>query len=210
VVWNPPELLRWNMNKRYLASFAETGIAVPPTVWLRKGDPISLGDTLGRAGWTEAVVKPIVSAAAMDTWRVHVNQAPELETEFSVLLGRGDVMVQRFVDEIVRDGEWSLVFIAGRYSHAVIKRPVEGDFRVQPQHGGRAVSAVPTDSILSQAQGIASQLPAPWLYARVDGIVVAGVFVLMEVECIEPRLYLLTNTDSYDRLAAAVCSGTVS
>jgi len=205
-VWNPPPLIRWNMDKRYLDALAERGVPVPPTVWLRKGEPVSLGETLSRAGWAHAVVKPTVSAAAMDTWRVRAIRAEELEADFSALLGRGDVMVQRFVDEVIQDGEWSLVFIAGEYSHAVIKRPLAGDFRVQPQHGGCAASAVPTDSVLAQACRIASQLPGPWLFARVDGIVVAGVFLLMEVECIEPRLYLGTHPDSYDRITEGLTS----
>jgi hypothetical protein len=205
-VWNPPELLRWNMDKRYLTTLAANGVAIPDTTWLRKGESVRLAQTLTSAGWSDAVVKPVVSAAAMDTWRIDSSNMEDMESAFGALLQRGDVMIQRFVAEILDQGEWSLVFIAGEFSHAVVKRPLNGDFRAQEQHGGSVAAATPSRDLLAQACRVAELLPPPWLYARIDGVVVNGEFLLLEAECIEPRLYFGTRTDAYDRFAAAACT----
>src|SRR5205085_955058 len=97
-----------------------------------------------------------------------------------------------------------LVLIGGEYSHAVRKQARAGDFRVQEQFGGAVESMVPPQSVIERARWIASLLPSPWLYVRVDGVIVGGEFLLMEVECIEPRLYLGTNPHAHERFAAAI------
>ena len=200
-VLNPPSLVRWNMDKRYLAGLREKGMAIPRTVWLDRGEDIRLAEVLAGAAITQAVVKPAISASATDTWRLHAADADEHEPAFRALLHRGDVMVQEFVNEVVSDGELSVVFIAGAFSHAVRKRPAAGDFRVQEHHGGTAKVVTPAPEILAQAGRIAALLPAPWLYARIDGVIVGETFTLMELECIEPTLYL--GAGAYDRFVVA-------
>ena len=118
-------------------------------------------------------------------------------------------MVQQFVPEILRAGEWSLVFIGGKYSHSVIKRPAPGDFRVQREFGGDAVSAEPAASTVAAGECLLDALPERPLYARVDGIECDGRFVLMEVELIEPVLFLGIGNAS-DRFAEEIVNGATS
>jgi hypothetical protein len=116
-------------------------------------------------------------------------------------------MVQPLVGEIERDGEWSLVFFTGRYSHAVLKRPRAGDFRVQREHGGTLESVDPEPSVIAAAARTIAAIPfgdAPPLYARVDGCLVGGALLLMELEVLEPELFLRCAPESAGRLADAL------
>ena len=140
-LWNPAPLLRWNMDKRYLRELERAGVRCVPTHWA-EGTPEAgnaLGEVLRRNGWARAVVKPLVSGGAHETWTVGSPDAAS-EARFRRLAASG-AMVQPFVDEIATEGEWSLLFFAGEYSHAVLKRPRPGDFRVQEAHGGAIAPA---------------------------------------------------------------------
>src|SRR5690606_32937924 len=107
-----------------------------------RAEPRSLADIMDATGWDEVVVKPAVSASAWETRRISRAAAATSDADFERLLIRGDMLVQKYVPEITSDGEWSLLFFGGQYSHAVRKRPEEGDFRVQVEHGG-SVTAEP-------------------------------------------------------------------
>lgn len=199
-VENPLPVLRWNLDKRYLR---ELPIATVPTRWLARGDAPPLRAVLEEQGWDEAVVKPAISAQAHDTFRTARARATADEPAFRRLLDAGVVMVQPFVREIL-DGEWSLVFIAGDFSHAVRKQPARGDFRVQSMYGGRVVPAAPPPAIVADAARALTALPAPALYARVDGVDVGGRLVVLELEALEPQLFLATHPPAAERLAAAL------
>jgi glutathione synthase/RimK-type ligase-like ATP-grasp enzyme len=153
------------------------------------------------------VVKPAVSASARDTWKATRADAHESEASFRELAAAGDVLVQPFVREVTSDGEWSLLFYGGVYSHAVRKRPRAGDFRVQTAHGGSAVAEEPDARVIAQAREALRAAPAPLgelLYARVDGCMIGDRFVLMELELVEPELFLGMHPAAADRLAAHV------
>lgn len=204
-VLNAVELVQWNMNKRYLAELKAQGVNIPPTVWLTRGDTTTLPELFSSTGWADAVVKPTVSASAMDTWRVCASSAEEHQPAFQALLGRCDVMVQKFVNEVTEYGELSLIFIAGEFSHAILKRPSPGDFRVQEELGGVAGLITCRSGIIAQAKAIVALLPQLPHYARIDGVVIGQTFQLMEAECIEPKLYLADYPASYDRFARGAC-----
>lgn len=204
--WNPTPLLRWNMDKSYLREVGARGVPVVPTRWIGAGDTDALARVLADAGWARAVVKPVVSASAHETWVTTTAQAPADETRFRALARRG-AMVQGFLDAVVEDGEWSIVFLGGRFSHAVLKRPRAGDFRVQAEKGGSATAMVPPPAILDQAARALAAAPAERgapLYARVDGCVVDGRFVLMELELLEPSLFLGSDPAAPDHFADAI------
>lgn len=203
-VFNPVPLVRWNMNKRYLRELAAAGIRIPATVWLSAGDPRSLGSVFGETGWSAAIVKPTVSASATDTWLAHAREAEALDVRFRELTSRAEVMVQEYLPEVATRGEWSLVFIDGVFSHAAIKRPRAGDFRVQNEHGGSSTSAEPTSALLASAVAVADALPSGWMYVRVDGVETDRGFVLMEAECIEPDLFFRMRPESRSRFAEAI------
>ena len=206
-VWNPPAILRWNASKRYLHDLADRGVEIVPTVWVENGDRRLLADVIADESWAEAVVKPVVSASAFETWRVAIGGiTADEETRFRRVASRtGGAMVQRFVPELASDGEWSLVFLDGEYSHAVLKRARAGDFRVQHEHGGTAEPRVAPPHLVDAARVIASLVPGPWLYARVDGVEIDGRFVLGELELLEPSLFLGAHGQAAERLAEAIC-----
>ena len=181
-VQNIPSLIRWNADKRYLRQLRKAGVSIPPTVWIEDREEITAHEILEAQGWNSAVVKPTVSASAHNLRRVFKDEP--------VLHIKGPAIVQQFVPEIVSCGEWSLVFLGGEYSHAVIKRPTSGDFRVQWQFGGSAAIASPPDEMVDEAAKVIASLPDEPMYARIDGIDCAGTFVLIEAELIEPVLFL--------------------
>ncbi len=120
------------------------------------------------------------------------------------LLRAGDVMVQPFVSEVRDRGEWSILFLGGQLSHAVLKRPAEGDYRVQWEFGGSAVTMAPPPTLVADAEAVMAAVPGDPVYARVDGVERDGHLVLMELELIEPHLFLGWHAGAATRLAASI------
>lgn len=200
-IWNPPALLRWNMDKRYLGDLEQRGVSVVPTIWLDRGADIGLESLFAQSGWDDVVIKPVISASGARTTRVKSTEAARSARDFADLVAERDMMVQPFLPEIVEQGEWSFIFFGGRYSHAVLKRPKSGDFRVQHEHGGSAEPVPPRPALIAQAERVMAQVPTPWLYARVDACEIAGELVLMELEMLEPSLFLASNAGAARRFA---------
>jgi hypothetical protein len=213
-IWNPPGTLRWNSRKTYLHDLSIGGVRTVPTLWLQedgsRARTASLATILTDTGWDDAVVKPIISASAHETWRVSLAQArtnaATHDNRLRGLIARHGVMVQPFVPEIESDGEWSLQFFAGTFSHAVLKRAAPGDFRVQREFGGTHESVTPTAAMLRQAERALRSAPGEALYARVDGVVLGGDLVVTELELLEPSLFLDADPDAPGRFAAAMMS----
>jgi hypothetical protein len=205
-VWNPPELARWNADKRYLLELEARGADIIPTRLLARGRAVDLPRELDALGWPRAVLKPAVSAGAYRTFALSPPEAGALQSELDSLLETGDVLLQRFQPEISTEGEWSLIFFAGRFSHAVLKRPAEGGFLVQEHLGGTSRAAEPPPELLRQAQAVLELVRGPWLYARVDGLRVDGRLLLMELEMIEPYLFLGTAPGAAGRFAEAIAA----
>jgi hypothetical protein len=205
-VWNPVALLRWNSHKSYLRELGAAGLRVAPTVWLEHGSEASLQAVLDEQGWEEAVVKPAVSASAFRTRKILSREASDadIKRSFRDLLSEGDVLVQPFLSEIARRGEWSLVFFAGELSHAVLKRPAAGDFRVQSEFGGQVFDSSPPPEVLEGARVASSKIRPPWAYARIDGVETGSGFTLMEMELIEPYLFLSSHPRASARFADAL------
>jgi hypothetical protein len=203
-VWNPPALVRWNSHKSYLRDLEAAGVAVLPTAWLSRATPRDLHALLEERGWREAVVKPAVSASAHGTWRTGLDRATEDQPRLDELLSHAEVLVQPLAPEVSRDGEWSFVFLGGEYSHAVLKRPAAGDFRVQRELGGSEAALEPPPALLVQARAVTARPPGSWLYARVDGIDRGGALTLLELELIEPVLFLGMEVGAARRFASAI------
>ena len=212
---NPAPLIEWNTDKRYLRDLASHGVHVVPTIWVERapGEPPVLHELLAGAGWRDAVVKPAISAGAHHTWRTSAAQAADHQARFAALVrdAAGAVMVQPLMHEVLEEGEWSLVFLGGRYSHAVRKQPAAGDFRVQTEHGGRSAADTPSARLVHDASEVVRAAarttglaPGEILYARVDGVVQHGHLVLMELECTEPSLFLDQASGAPARLADAL------
>jgi glutathione synthase/RimK-type ligase-like ATP-grasp enzyme len=204
-LWNPARILRWNLDKSYLKALSVRGIPIAPTVFLSQGAPENLGHILEREGFAEAVVKPSISASGFETFRTSPERAALDQAQFEQGLGRGGVLIQRFMPEISDRGEWSLLFFAGEYSHAVVKLPRAGEFRAQAEYGGSVTPKEPPPSLIAAASDVLRSVEEPWLYARVDGIEIGGALLVMELEMIEPGLFLKSDPGAADRFAEAIC-----
>lgn len=202
-LWNPAPLLRWNMDKRYLYDLEQRGVSIVPTALLEQGANVDLAELMDQRGWQDVVVKPAISATAYGTWRTSQPDTKD-QARLNQLLGVSGVLVQPFQADICLEGEWSLVFIGGAYSHAVLKRPRVGDFRVQSSFGGRVEDRSPPSAVIKQAEQVVAQIQGPWLYARVDGVVIDGVLRLMELELIEPFLFLEHASHAVERFTDAL------
>ena len=208
-VWNPVPLVRWNSEKTYLRSLESAGVAVVPTRWAECGDTTPLAAVLSAEGWNDAVVKPAVSASAHQTWRTSRACAGADDAKYRAMVAGGRVLVQPFLDVVAVEGEWSLLFYGGEYSHAVRKRPRAGDFRVQKEFGGTAEREEPTLEVIAAARRAlvcSERGRGPSVYARVDGCEIDGAFVLMEIELIEPDLFLRDHPEAPARLAAVIAA----
>jgi glutathione synthase/RimK-type ligase-like ATP-grasp enzyme len=202
-IFNSADIVRWNSDKTYLRDLETKGIATVPTLWPEHGSQISLNNILRELAWPKAVVKPRISATAYRTQLVTPENALSAQALFDDLRDGPGVMVQKFMDGITTEGEWSLMFFASAFSHAVIKRPKRGDFRVQNDFGGTAHLADPPPDVLDAAAHAVKAVDATQ-YARVDGVVDEGQFRLMELELIEPALFLAEHNAAPTRFAEAI------
>lgn len=196
---NDSRLLRWNSDKRYLLELAQLGVDIIPT---RLAHTVELPATL-QAMHGQVVVKPVVSGGA---WRTLRGVAGDTAFAQSLAtLPDGHWLVQPFLAEIQRDGEWSLLFFDGAFSHAVRKLPKAGDYRVQGEHGGSAELAEAPAPTLAAAWAVLAAVGrsghAEPAYARIDGVMCDGRFLLMEAELIEPFLHLAVRPDAAERYA---------
>jgi glutathione synthase/RimK-type ligase-like ATP-grasp enzyme len=203
-LFNPAAAVLANIDKRYLADFADAGIAIVPIEYVERGQRQSLHTLLERRNWTRAVVKPAVSASADGTWRTSLAAAATDQRRWDEEVMRRSLLVQPFADEIATSGEWSIVFFDGDYSHAVLKKPASGDFRVQEELGGQGEARDPSPAIVEDARRVLSHAAAPLLYARVDGIERDSRLLLMELEINEPFLYIGSSDMAATRFADAI------
>ena len=203
-VHNPTSVLRWNLDKVYLRWIEERGGSVVPTEWIPKGGRVDVAEVLDRRGWSKGVVKPTISASAHNTWIVSPATSASDAKKIAPILERSGLMIQPFLAEIETEGEVSMLFYGGKYSHAVRKRPAVGDFRVQTEHGGTVEPATPSAETVREAQMIVDLRGDELLYARVDGVVVGDEFLLMEFEVLEPQLFFPFHPQAAERFAEAV------
>ncbi|WP_435334681.1 ATP-grasp domain-containing protein [Haloarchaeobius sp. TZWWS8] len=206
-LYNAPSTIHWNTHKFYLRDLEARGVETVPTAYVRGSEQRSLEAVLDEHDWREAVVKPAVSIGGADTWRTDRSRADSHQERFDSLQATADLLVQRFVPEIT-EGEWSFVFADGEYSHAVLKEPGDGEFRVHEHYGGSYAAAEPSDALVRQAteafDAALDELGQTPLYARVDGVDVDGTFVLVELELVEPSLFFDTVPAAAGTFADAV------
>ncbi len=183
-VANPAPVLGWNSDKTYLRRLADQGVAIPPTIWTDRATDAQVQAAFDAFETDTLIVKPTVSGGAWKTLRLSrgetLTDAPE-----------GAAMIQPYLAGIETGGETSLLFFDGRFSHAVNKRPVPGEFRIQVQFGGRYSTVAPPDGAMALAKQVLAAVEEPLLYARIDTAQAPdGTWLLMEAELIEPDFYL--------------------
>jgi hypothetical protein len=208
---NVPEIVAWNADKRYLL---DLDVPTVPTVLVGPGDrrPPLAG---------EVVVKPNVSAGARDTGRFGDAHHDDADRLIERIHATGRVaLVQPYLDGVERDGETALVFIGGELSHVLRKQPILRTIGEAPLAGGewRCVAVYLEDDFIALGAATDAQRDlafavyrevanrfAPPLYARIDLVPnLDGSPVLLELELIEPNLYLDLAPGAAERLAAAI------
>ena len=195
-LFNPLAVVRWNSDKSYLFDLPAWGIPIVPTVRASA----AIGDL---PGWSRVIVKPRVGTGASE---VSLVASGEIDATLERLSGAGslhDYLVQPMVDSVVTEGEWSFIFVAGEFSHALLKKPAAGDYRSQGIYGGTIQSEIPRPDDIRQAEDILAALPYDLLYARLDLVRIDGRFAIMELELIEPILYFSLSARGPDRLVSA-------
>ncbi|MEZ6106835.1 MAG: hypothetical protein R3B96_12125 [Pirellulaceae bacterium] len=202
-LFNSLEVVRWNIRKTYLLDLERLGIPIVPTLW---GSHLRADDLAGAYEQFETdtlVIKPVVGANADDTFRLRLGDTESAEEAMRVHQVR-PYQLQPYIESIETEGEWSLFHFRGQYSHAILKRPASGDFRVQEEHGGRIAAAEPEPAARELADRIGAAIPFDTLYARIDLIRLSnGDFATMEVELIEPSLYFQCDERSPERFCDA-------
>ena len=186
-VLNSSRILRWNSHKKYLKELSSFGVPTVPTVWVTKNQQCA--DLIDSIEWPIVVVKPAVSIGAIGALKGH-SQNNLVKQHLEEEVKKGDVMIQPFLESVADFGELSLVYFNGVYSHSILKKPQQGDYRVQDAYGG--TNAVYEPEIEAQKIGdqVLSYLPDFSLYARVDLVKYQNQWLLMELEAIEPELFL--------------------
>ncbi len=195
---NPLELVRWNVDKIYLKILENQGIEIVPTLWRERFQADVLPSFFTHFNTEEIIIKPTISANADNTFRVFLNSLPTVTEQLSQVFSEKSFMVQPFMQSIVEEGEFSLFYFGGCYSHGILKKPGKNDFRVQEEHGGILTSIEPEEALLAQAAQVNQLIQPLPLYSRLDFVRTATGFAIMEVELIEPSLYF-----NMDETAAA-------
>jgi glutathione synthase/RimK-type ligase-like ATP-grasp enzyme len=204
---NPLELVRWNLHKRYLRELERQGVPIVPTLFRAAGEPLELERAFADAGVEQLVIKPAVSANADHTFLLHRSEPGRLSGEWQQRFAQRDALIQPFFPAVGGEGEFSLFYFGGQFSHAIVKRAARGDFRVQEEHGGLLERCEPDAELRELADFAVDCIRPRPLYARADFVRdtglpgASGQYYLMEMELIEPSLYFPLDPGSAMRFA---------
>ncbi|MDT3695550.1 MAG: hypothetical protein ROY99_04100 [Ignavibacterium sp.] len=201
---NDLALMKWNMNKNYLNDLKNKGVLIVNTLWKNKFDRKEALNYFEQLGTEEIIIKPNISASADRTFRLNKHSLLQSFDILENIFTERDFMVQPFIKNIVEEGEYSLFFFNGKLSHSVLKTPKENDFRVQEEHGGNIKPVTASGFITDVAKNVINKLSSVPLYARVDLVRVhKNQFALMELEVIEPSLYLNKDPEAPHKFVKA-------
>jgi hypothetical protein len=202
---NSYELVKWNIDKHYLKDLNENGINIVPTYFTKQHKQESLLDISNEMEWEDLVIKPAISAAAFQTFKILNDQINEKEELFQQLIKNKDMLVQPFFETISEFGEASLMIFDGKFSHAILKKAKKGDFRVQDDFGGTVHDYLPSTEEVKFALEVIKACKTTPLYGRVDIVWDQEKNIyLSELEIIEPELWIRNYPKSAERIAKAV------
>jgi hypothetical protein len=201
---NAAEIITWNLDKVYLQDLAAAGVALVPTIVVPQGARPDIGALARERGWHDIVIKPTISGGAYRTHRCRLDEIDRQRDDIALTLHDRGLLIQPFLPEIQSEGELSLLFFDGTFSHAVCKRPGAGDYRVQEQFGGTTETTEARQAWIEAARACIAAAPALPAYARVDGVIQEGQFLLMELEVFEPHMFLAHHPLAPERFARAI------
>lgn len=197
---NPLDIVRWNLDKRYLREMEQRGTRIVPTIWDANYSEVELDRWLRALDTDEIIIKPYVSATAEHTYRLR-----SFDPGLVGIFATRPFMVQPFMPKIIDEGEYSFFYFNGEFSHAINKSPKLNDFRVQEEHGGIITEVMPDDRLIKAGRMAVDTIGRELLYARVDLVRDEDDnFCLMELELIEPALYLRMDAGAPKRFADAI------
>jgi glutathione synthase/RimK-type ligase-like ATP-grasp enzyme len=200
-LFNPIALVRWNLRKDYVGKLAAAGIRVPQS-HLVACEAAAIERVLADAGWDQAVVKPASGASGYSVELVKRATLARQVAGLSDEARAAGVVVQEFLPEIA-EGELSMVYFDGVFSHAIRKRPPPGEFRSNSRFGPTRNAETPPAAVQAEGAACLAALPEVPLYARVDGVVRNGQLIVIEVEVLEPALFMEFDPPSAERFVEA-------
>lgn len=200
---NSIAIINQNKHKFYLRELQQQGFTILPTVFIDKTNSLNLQEIIP-SNWQKSVIKPAYSAGSYQTSVFEISDIEKINQAYHPIAAEKELLLQQFMPEIQTLGETSFIFFNKKYSHAVNKKPIEGEFRIQSQFGGIYTLANPSQNLIDQAFGIVNTFSENLLYARVDGICIENELHLMEIECIEPDLYFNLHEGSISRFVEAI------
>lgn len=201
---NRLDLVKWNLAKTYMLDLQKKGIGIVPTLFANALEADFSASYQNRLGTDEIVVKPVVGANGDDAYRVSKSDTPERPASIAARFHNRDCMIQPFMPGILNEGEYSLFFFAGQYSHAILKIPAASEFRSQEERGAEIRPVKPQEKLLKRARQAMDTLSPSPLYARIDFVRFDDDFLVMELELIEPSLYLRMDPSAPGRFAESI------
>ena len=201
---NPVSIVNWNLDKKYLLDIEQAGFSIVPTRIIPQNSFFAAEPFFEFWQTDTILIKPAISGGAKNTFPIAASESARLNHQVKELVKTETYLVQPFMPEIQTQGEWSLLFFNGNFSHAVRKVPQRGDFRVQHFFGGEILLETPPPIIINYGQELVQKFAPGCLYARVDGLESKGEFKLMELELIEPLLFLQQNEALYENYYQAL------
>lgn len=201
---NSLDLVRWNLEKTYLRELELRGADIVPSLFFERFDANSVAACFAAHEADRIVVKPVVGANADDIFVLTEPLAGANVDELRRVFADRAFFVQPFIDSVQSEGEYSLFFLGGDYSHAILKKPKQGDFRTQEEHGADILGAAAPEALVDTAWSVLGVVNPQPVYVRADFVRGRGRFLLMELELIEPSLYLRTDPGAPGRFAAAL------
>lgn len=206
VLLNSADVVRWNIDKRYLKELQNMDVAIVPTTWFEGFDRDAVKSAVAQLDCDELIMKPNVSANADNTFRFLKSDWSDeaRQNQLAQVFQERGWMLQPFVSSVLTQGEYSLFYVDGEFTHAITKTPKSGDFRVQEEHGGIIEFYEPTNDLKMLGAQILKKTAFDLLFARVDFVEHQGQMCVMEIELIEPALYFRFSNSSVKRFATAV------
>lgn len=202
---NDYETVVWNLDKHYLDDLKRADVNVVETYFIEPGDQRTLQELHSELGWENTVLKPAISAAAKDTFKLNPNNWREHEQIFAELIKDETMMLQPFQNSVLERGEISLMLVGETYTHAVLKVAKPGDFRVQDDFGGTVEDYQPTQAEIDLAIAAVRACEALPTYARVDIVNDNnGNPAISELELVEPEMWFRKNHQAADLLATKI------
>ena len=204
ILVNDIALIRWTIPKTYLRDLENRGASIVPSIWSDEFDVDAMDSAFDKFDVDKIIVKPVISTNATHTYLLERKTLPGFATQLCEIFAGRPYVVQPFIDNIQTEGEFSLFYFNKQFSHAIQKIPKHDDFRVQEEHGAEVIAVDPEPALLETADQVLQLVDPIPVYARADFVRGPdGRFLLMELELIEPSMYLRMDTEAPRRFAEA-------